>query len=56
MTRAVAMKGWRLLVVRDASRRVRRFLFETYLNPARVMSDEPSSLRLRAALAPRVRC
>ena len=72
MTRAVAMKGagcWRLLLVRYASRRVQRFLFETYRNPARVMSDEPSSLprdsigtanerilRLRAALAPRVRC
>ena len=38
------MKGWRLLVIREASRRVRRFLFETYLNPARMMSDEPSSL------------
>ena len=72
MTRAVAMKGagcWRLILVRYASRRVRRLLFETYLNPARVMSDEPSSLprdsigtalesvlRVRAVLAPRVRC
>jgi hypothetical protein len=46
MTRTVAMKGagcWRLSLVRYASRRVRRFLFETYLNPVRVMSDEPSS-------------
>ena len=47
MTRAVAMKGagcWSLISVGYASRSARRFLFETYLNSARVRSDEPSSL------------
>ena len=72
MTRAVIVKGvrwWRLISVRYASRRVRRVLFETYLNRARVIPDKPSSLprdsigtalesvqKLRAVLAPRVRC
>jgi hypothetical protein len=72
MTRAVAMKGakcWRLIPAQYTSRGVRGLLFDTYLNPPRVMSDEPSSLprgsigtalesvlRVRALLAPRVRC
>jgi len=72
MNRTFAMKGagcWRLILVRYASRRVRRLLFEAYLNPAWVMSDEPNSLsrnsigmafesvlRERAVLAPRIRC
>ena len=60
---------WWRIVIGYASRRVRRLLFETYRNQARVMSDEPSSLprdfigtvletvlRVRTELAPRVRC
>jgi hypothetical protein len=72
MIRAVALKGagyWQLILVRYASRRVRRLLFETYLNPFQVMSDEPSSLSrdsvdtaletvlgVATVLAPGVRC
>lgn len=71
MTRAVAMKGpgcWPLIWVGYASGSARRFLFETYLNSARVMSDEPRPLPrdsigtaletvfgLKTVLAPRVR-
>ena len=70
MTRAVAMKGpgcWPLIWVGYASGSARRFLFETYLNSARVMSDEPRPLPrdsigtaletvfgLKTVLAPRV--
>jgi hypothetical protein len=71
MTRTVAIKGarcWPLISVGYASGCERRLLFETYLNSAQVMSDEPGSLPrdsigtaletpfgVKTVLAPRVR-